>query len=175
MRRLIGTWLVLGVAFVGCQESVHPDSYEALVFESGLNVFVVVSDGDASAGSIITIEARLRVVDEAITPTGFFADLHFDPDRLEPVEIPVQQDGVVRAVNLEAGPGLTRAAGAAPAGLGTETLFAVNMRVIQADYMGSLSIHLEELIVLEQGFADLAAEAVVLPEAIPARVRVLGG
>jgi hypothetical protein len=49
------------------------------------------------------------------------------------------------------------------------------MRVMQADYMGSLSILLEELIVLEQGFANLAAEAAVLPEAIPARVTISGG
>jgi hypothetical protein len=175
VKRLLGRTLLVAAVLAACEDTVNPGTEDVVVLEKGLNVFLVVSDDHASTGGIITIEAHVRVVGEALTPTGFFADLHFDPDRLEPVEIAEQQDGVVRAVNLEANPGLARAAGAAPAGLGTETLFAVNMRVMQADYMGSLSILLEELIVLEQGFANLAAEAAVLPEAIPARVTISGG
>ena len=61
---------------------------------------------------------------------------------------------MIRVLNLEAGPGLIKAAGAAPDWLATETMLIVEMRVKQADYIGSLSIALDELTVIQENFAD---------------------
>ena len=95
---------------------------------------------------------------EDLNPTAFLANLRYDPERLEPVAVVTQRDDVVRVVNLEAGPGLIKAAGAAANGLGTEILVTVTMRVKQAGYTASLSIDLEELTVVQGNFADKASQ-----------------
>ena len=132
------------------------EAQELVVLDKGLNAYLVVSSDKAGVGSTISVEARIRAVGEDLNPTAFLANLSYDAERLTPVDVILQQDNVVRAVNLQAGPGLIKAAGAAPDGLGTEILVAVTMRVKQADYTASLSIELEELTVVQKNFTDMA-------------------
>lgn len=151
---------VLGVVFAGCEEPpVAPGEGESaiVVLDKGLNVYLVVDSDKARSGSTIHVEAKVRSVGEELTPTAFVANLRYDPERLEPIGVGEQSDNVIRAVNLHAAPGLVRVAGAAANGLGTETLVVLTMRVKQGDYLGSLSIDLDELTVVQRDFADMTA------------------
>ena len=130
----------------------------AVVLDRGLNAYLVVTSDRVPVGSTLSVEARLRAVGEDLNPTAFLANLHYDAERLEPVAVIAQRDDVVRAVNLEAGPGLIKAAGAAANGLGTEILVAVTMKVTKANYTASLSIDLDELTVVQGDFADKASQ-----------------
>ncbi len=149
------------------------EAQEVVVLDKGLNAYLVVSSDKARTGSTITVEAHVRVVGEDLNPTAFSANLRYDPERLEPIAVIAQKDNVVRAVNLEAGPGLIRAAGAAANGLGTEILVAVTMMVKQADYTASLSIDLDELTVLQKNFADMAHKVQLMDRPILSRTDVV--
>ena len=146
--------LVLG----GCDDSpVGVDQDESVKLREGFNAYIVVSSTDASTGSTITVEARIRSVDTDLTPTSFVTDLLFDPEMLEPIEaVPLEED-VLRIVNLTAGSGRIRAVGAAPNGLGTETLLIVRMKVKQPGYAETLALDVQELVVMED-FADIASQ-----------------
>ena len=154
--------LTAGALVTACQDDpITPggeQNQEVVVLDQGLNVYLVVTSDRAPIGSTISVEARVRAVGEDLNPTAFLANLRYDAERLEPIAVIAQNDNVVRAVNLEAGPGLIRAAGAAANGLGTEILVAVTMMVKQADYTASLSIDLDELTVVQNNFADMAPQ-----------------
>ncbi len=154
--------LTIGAATTACKDEVitpaGDDERQVVVLEQGLNAYLVVTSDRAPVGSTISVEARLRAVGDDLSPTAFLANLHYDADRLEPVAVIALQDNVVRAVNLEAGPGLIKAAGAAANGLGTEILVSVTMKVIKPNYTASLSIDLDELTVVQGDFADKASD-----------------
>ena len=150
----------IGAVVTACDDDpTTPEEGQAfVVLDKGLNAYLVVSSDKARTGSTISVEARIRAVGEDLNPTAFLANLRYDAERLEPIAVIAQEDNVVRAVNLQAGPGLIRAAGAAANGLGTEILVAVTMMVKQADYTASLSIDLDELTVVQKNFADMAPQ-----------------
>jgi hypothetical protein len=143
------TALAVGAVATACEDDPIASAEEGIqpvvVLDNGLNAYLVVSSDLARVGSTISVEARIRAVGEDLNPAAFLANLRYDAERLEPVAVVGQQDDVVRAVNLEAGPGLIKAAGAAADGLGTEILVTVTMKVKQAGYTASLSIDLDEL------------------------------
>ena len=128
------------------------------MLDQGLNTYLVVTSDRAQVGSTISVEAHVKAVGEDLNPTAFLANLRYDAAQLEPVAVITQRDGVIRAVNLEAGPGLIKAAGAAANGLGTEILVSVTMRVKESGYATSLSIDLDELTVVQGNFADKASQ-----------------
>ena len=154
------TAISIGTVVTACDDDpITPEEGQAfVVLDKGLNAYLVVSSDKARTGSTITVEAHVRVVGEDLNPTAFLANRRYDAERLEPIAVIAQNDNVVRAVNLEAGPGLIKAAGAAANGLGTEILVAVTMMVKQADYTASLSIDLDELTVVQNNFADMASQ-----------------
>ncbi len=156
------TALTVGAVATACEDDPITPAEEGVqpvvVLDNGLNAYLVVSSDRARVGSTISVEARIRAVGEDLNPTAFLANLRYDAERLEPVAVIGQRDDVVRAVNLEAGPGLIKAAGAAANGLGTEILVTVTMRVKQAGYTASLSIDLDELTVVQGNFADKASQ-----------------
>jgi hypothetical protein len=92
--------------------------------------------------------------------------VRYDPKRLEPVEVVQLEDGVLRAVNLAAAPGLIRAAGAAAGGIESEVLFVLDMIVKAPAYGETLSLDLKELMVIERNFADVTADVVLAPRAV---------
>ena len=165
----------IGAVVTACDDDpITPEEGQTfVVLDKGLNAYLVVSSDKARTGSTITVEAHVRVVGEDLNPTAFSANLRYDPERLEPIAVIAQKDNVVRAVNLEAGPGLIRAAGAAANGLGTEILVAVTMMVKQADYTASLSIDLDELTVLQKNFADMAHKVQLMDRPILSRTDVV--
>ena len=165
----------IGAVVTACDDDpITPEEGQAfVVLDKGLNAYLVVSSDKARTGSTITVEAHVRVVGEDLNPTAFSANLRYDPERLEPIAVIAQKDNVVRAVNLEAGPGLIRAAGAAANGLGTEILVAVTMMVKQADYTASLSIDLDELTVVQKNFADMAGQVQLMDRPILSRTDVV--
>ena len=156
------TALTVGAIATACRDDpIMPEQEEGpavVVLDRGLNAFLVVTSDRAPVGSTITVEAHVRAVGEDLNPTAFLANLRYDPERLEPVAVVTQRDDVVRVVNLEAGPGLIKAAGAAANGLGTEILVTVTMRVTKANYIASLSIDLDELTVVQENFADKVSQ-----------------
>ena len=154
--------LTAGALVTACQDDpITPggeQNQEVVVLDQGLNVYLVVTSDRAPIGSTISVEARVRAVGEDLNPTAFLANLRYDAELLEPVAVIAQRDDVVRAVNLQAGPGLIKAAGAAANGLGTEILVIVTMRVKKAGYTAALSIDLDELTVVQEKFADKASQ-----------------
>ncbi len=174
IRRFVAICTAITVSAIATacgDDPVTPAAAEGqaiVVLDEGLNAYLVVTSDRARVGSTVSVEARLKAVGENLNPTAFLANLHYDAERLEPIAIIAQEDNVVRAVNLKAGPGLIKAAGAAADGLGTEILVTVTMKVIKADYTESLSIDLDELTILQENFADRAhqvrsMDAPVLP------------
>jgi len=175
--RQVATLVVVasvGAVLGGCQDDpITPGESDIVVLDKGLNAYLVVSSDEAPVGSTISVEARIRIVGENLNPTAFVANVRYDAERLEPIELVPQQDGVMRAVNLQAAPGLIKAAGAAANGLGTEVLVAVTMRVKHADYAASISIDLDELTVVQENFADMAPEVKSMDRAISAETEVV--
>ena len=158
---LFAALTVAAVATACRDDAITPadeDRQAVVVLDRGLNAYLVVTSDRARVGSTISIEAHVKAVGEDLNPTAFLANLRYDAERLEPVAVVTQRDDVVRVVNLEAGPGLIKAAGAAANGLGTEILVTVTMRVTKANYTASLSIDLDELTVVQGNFADKASQ-----------------
>ena len=154
--------ITVGAVATACEDDPmtagEVEGQAVTVLDEGLNAYLVVSSDRARVGSTISVEARLKVVGEDLDPTAFLANLRYDAERLEPVAVIAQRDDVVRAVNLLAGPGLIKVAGAAANGLGTEILVTVTMKVTKANYTASLSIDLDELTVVQEKFADKASQ-----------------
>jgi hypothetical protein len=168
--------VLLGAALSSCRDTpAGPDAEGSMVLGPGLTAYVEVERDRAPVGATVRITVNLTVVGDEVTPTAFLATLRYDPDDLEPVAVADLRDGVERAVNLRARPGRIRAAGAAANGMGTETLFTVALRVTGADYAASLALDMEELIILEQDFANLAGRVTVVPTPLPEGGVVLEG
>ena len=168
---------IVAVATACKDDPIMPEEEEdpaVVVLDRGLNAYLVVTSDRARVGSTISVEARVRVVGEDLNPTAFLANLRYDAERLEPVAVIAQRDDVVRAVNLEAGPGLIKVAGAAANGLGTEILVIVTMRVKKAGYTAALSIDLDELTVVQGNFADKASQVRSMDTAVLSGTVVVG-
>ena len=169
------TAISIGTVVTACDDDpITPEEGQAfVVLDKGLNAYLVVNSVKVPVGSTVSVEARVRAVGEDLNATAFLANLRYDAESLVPIAVIAQKDNVVRAVNLEAGPGLIKAAGAAPNGLGTEILVAVTMRVKQADYAASLSIDLDELTIVQENFADKASEMKPMDRAISAETEIV--
>ena len=177
-RRLaaaLGTALV-ALSYTGCDDDpLGVNGHETVTLSDGLTSYLVVSSVDGPKGSIITVEARVRAVDVDLTPTAFVVNLRYDTERLEVLESVVLGDDVFRVVNLEAGHGRIKAVGAAPSGLGSETMVIVSMRVKKTGYAETLSHDLEELVVTQQNFADLASQVYALSRVVSAQTAARSG
>ena len=159
-RVLLTIGLACAAGPTGCDDEPGPRDAapQPVDLQPGANVYLVVSTTEAAPGEEIRIEARVSVGGAEMTPTAFVARLRYDPGRLVLIESVPLDDKVVRAANLAAGPGLARFAGAAAAGIGSETLFGVRARVARPGYAAGLAVELDELDVLEGGVRDVAAQ-----------------
>jgi hypothetical protein len=158
---------ITAAGFAACaDEPTTPDSSEEANLPQGLNVYLTLDDRQASTGSSVLVTGKVRAVGVDLTPAGFLVRLTYDPAKLEPLAARSLEDGVLRAINLEVAPGLVKAAGASANGLGTDILFELDMKVKKGGYADDLSIAVDELGVIERNFADLAADVVVMPQAV---------
>ena len=159
--RLAALALVGSIA-VGCDDEPTEPFVDELMLPEGVSVFLTVDDARAPVGSVVSVAAKVSVVDVDLTPTAYTVGLGYDPERLEPVEAERLVDSVLRSVNLNADPGTVLAAGSAASGLEDGTMFRIGMKVKRPDYVETLAIDLRELIVLERNFADVAPDVIVL-------------
>lgn len=153
-------------ALGGCGEGASPTQ----VLDGGpgrataapeLEARITAQPPEADTGQAVTLRVKLRRGrDSPYNPTSFLASLRYDTASLVPVEV-VEPAGraktAMRAVNPAAGPGLVRAAGAAPDGFRTATLFAVRMKVGAAGWKRSLSLDLSELWVTRDSLGEVSA------------------
>jgi hypothetical protein len=155
------------VLALGCRDDPTPPSAaEEEILLPGLNVYLTVDEAAATPGATVRVTAKARAVGVKLTPTGYVVRLRYDPERLEVLADASPDDDVLRVMNLAVGPGLVKAAGAAPDGLGTDILFVVDMKVRKAGYSEGLGVEIQELTVLERNFADLAPSALVAPRPV---------
>lgn len=128
-------------------------------FFGNQGVFLALDNHGASTGETVTFTVLFDPPeDREATPTGFRVDFRYDPERLEPVESLAPDDGGLRLVNLDAGAGLVKAAGASPEGMEAEVLFGLKMKVRDHDYVRGLELDILELDILERNFADIAGD-----------------
>jgi hypothetical protein len=165
----VGLVLVAGLSACTDEATRPRESAEEAVLKPGVNVYLTVDNDAATPGTRITLTGKVRAVDVALTPTGYLVDVVYDPEKLQPIEAATLDDGVLRAINLTAGPGLVKAAGAAPNGLKSDVLFAIEMEVAAADYVAGLEVQVHELTVIEQDFGDVTLDVVM-----PSRAVVVG-
>jgi hypothetical protein len=170
-RRTLLTVMVIvaitAAGFAACaDEPTTPGGSEVANLPQGLNVYLTLDDQRAAPGASVRVTGKVSAVGVDLTPTGFLVRLSYDPAKLEPVADRSPEDGVLRAINIGVAPGLVKAAGASAKGLHTDVLFELDMKVKQAGYTDGLAIAVDELGVIERNFADLAADAVVAPQAI---------
>ncbi len=99
------------------------------------------------------------------------ANLLFDPEMLEPGEAVTLEEDIIRIVNLTAGSGRIKAVGAAPNGLGTETLLIVRMKVKQPGYAETFALDIQELVVIED-FEDIASQVWTVPGAVSQQTEI---
>jgi hypothetical protein len=162
---LIGA--ITAAGFAACaEEPTTPGNSEEANLPPGLNVYLTLDDRQATPGSRVRVTGKVRAVGVDLTPTGYLVRLSYDPAKLEPVAARSLEDGVLRAINIGVAPGLVKAAGASASGLNTDVLFELDMKVKKAGYAEDLSIAVDELGVIESNFADLAADVVVMPQAM---------
>ena len=169
---------LIAVSYLGCDDDpfgVNQQETVTVTLSDGLNSYLVVSSVDAPEGSTITVEARVRAVDVDLTPTSFVVNLRYNAASLEVLEAVVLDDDVFRVVNLEAGRGSIKAAGAAPSGLGSETLVIVSMRVKKSGYAETLMHDVEELVVTQENFADMASQVHAISQAVSAQTAARSG
>ena len=168
------TAVLLGMGVMACDEkTMEPDQQTPVILEQGVNVYLLVSGANLANGTEFWAEARVRVVQEELTPTAFVANLRYDPASVEFIGMLPMDDDVLRAANPDFEPNAIRVAGAAADGFGTETLFGVRMRVKRADYLTGLAVELDELDILEQDFAEVSADATVRDDAVEIGIQVL--
>ena len=174
------TAVVAVAAFLGCKDEPfspdrvpQPDPDDPVILQSGLNAYLVVSGASELVGSVVTVEAKIKSTEQEQTPTAFVASLHFDRSRLEFLESVSLDDGVLRVANPEAASGAAKVAGAAADGLDTDILFVARMQVLDEHYLQGLRLELHELGILEQGFADVAAETHVSANVITSNSMVV--
>ncbi|MGD2215565.1 MAG: hypothetical protein PVJ64_02365 [Gemmatimonadales bacterium] len=160
--------LTLAAGFSACaDEPTRPaESAEEAALSPGVNVYLTLDNEAATPGSHITVTGKVRAVGVELTPTGYFVDLLYDPEKLEPVAAATLDDEVLRAINLEAGPGLVKAAGAAANGLKSDVLFELEMKVKAEGYADGLEVQVHELTVLEKNFMDVSPDVVIPPQAV---------
>lgn len=128
-------------------------------------VLLTVDDSSAPVGSVVRVTARVDVAQEGLTPTDYVVELRFDPASLHPMEaIEFQRDGL-RLINLEAGPGRVKAAGAAAEGFRSDVLLEVLMEVKAQDYADALDLEVLELNLVERASSEVAVDAAVHPGA----------
>lgn len=163
--------LLLALLVAACGEDVTapqapgPETEEPATVASDMSVDLVVSDLDAGSGETVTVAAEVSAGD--VTPTGFVAALGYDPARLAPAgEVEIEEGEGLRVVNLRAGEGSVRAAGAAADGFAESTLFALRMEVRKGGWANSLRLEMEELDIVENGFADMAARIPAVGSAV---------
>lgn len=157
--------IALAVGFSACaDEPTRPaGTGEDAILRPGVNVYLTLDSEAAEPGSRVRVVGKVRPVGVEITPTGFCVDLSYDPEKLAPVEAVTLDDGVLRVSNLKAGPGLVKLAGAAPNGLASDALFAIEMKVVAHGYADGLSLGVNELTVVEKNFMDVAGDVVIPP------------
>ncbi|MDH3290203.1 MAG: hypothetical protein OEO20_12050 [Gemmatimonadota bacterium] len=160
--------LALAAGFSACaDEPVGAAGHgEEAVLTSGVNVYLTLDRETATPGSRVTVTGKVRTIDLELTPTGFVVDVLYDPEKLRPIEAATLDDGVLRAINLAADPGLIKVAGAAADGLRGDVLFAVHMEVIETGYSPSLKARVHELTVIENNFMDVTPSVVVPPHPV---------
>jgi hypothetical protein len=164
---LLGSVTLGGVVSACKEEPTRPlQNEEQQILRSGLNVYLTVDSDDANPGARVRVSAKVRAVGVDLTPTGFQVEVRYDPEKLEPIEATALEDGALRAVNLSAGSGLIRAAGAAANGIGGDVLFALEMKVKAPGYRETLAVDVKELTVTQQNFADAAADVVLAARAV---------
>lgn len=165
---LLAVGIAAVAALAGCwDEPTAPiQEGEQEILQPGLNVYLTIDKADGAPATLVHVVAKVRAVAVDLTPTGFQVALEYDPERLEPVAVTRIGDGVLRAVNLSAGPGLIRAAGAAPSGLDSDVLFAVDLKIKAPGYGETLRLDVRELTVLEDNFADASADIVPAARAV---------
>jgi hypothetical protein len=170
MRTPLTVTLILAITaagFAACaDEPTTPGSGEEANLPPGLNVYLTLDDRQATPGSRVRVTGKVRAVGVDLTPTGYLVRLSYDPAKLEPVAARSLEDGVLRAINIGVAPGLVKAAGASANGLNTDVLFELEMKVKSGGYADGLSITVDQLGVVERNFADLAADVVVMPQAM---------
>lgn len=131
-----------------------------------LSAGISASDPRAAPGDVVLLSVRVKRGTSAPTPTGFVISLRYDASRLAPVgDASPTGDNTLRTVNLHAGTGLVKAAGAAPSGFTSDTLFAVKMRVKEKGWSDGLALDVGEMDIVQRNFADVAA-AVVTPSGL---------
>lgn len=165
---LLATGIAGAAALVGCwDEPTEPvRDGEQEILQPGLNAYLTLDRDDAQPGETVRVTVKVRPVGVDLTPAGFQVDLAYDAEKLEPVAATRIGDGVLRAVNLFAGPGLVRAAGASANGLGSSPLFALDMKIRAPAYGESLTLDVKELTVLQDNFADASADVVPAERAV---------
>lgn len=169
----IRRWVVLsivGLVAIACGDSSSPvgpsdpsgGEPAPAGGDPGLAVRLVPDSPTATVGDTVTLRARIQAGGEAaaMTPSGFQAKLTFPESGLTPVsavEPDDAADDVLRIVNLEAGPGVIKAAGSTARGFRSSTLFAVRMRVESSAWARGLGLELGSLSVLENDFAEVSS------------------
>jgi hypothetical protein len=168
---LLATGIAVAATVVGCwDEPTEPvQDGEEEILQPGLNAYLTLDRDDAPPGGRVRVAVKVRPLGVDLTPTGFQVDLQYDPEKLEPVAETRFGDGVLRAVNLIAGPGLVRAAGASANGLGSNPLFALDMKVKAPAYGETLTLDVREVTVLQDDFADASADIVPAARAVVLR------
>lgn len=133
--------------------------------DPGLSAHLTAEPMSATPGETVVVRGVARGTGEdAFTATGFRASLSYRADAITPVatvEPAGADEAALRVVNTEAGPSMIKAAGAAPEGFTTSTLFAVRMKVEAPGWKDGLALDLAELNVMENDFAEVSDQVSV--------------
>lgn len=121
-----------------------------------LEVTEIGDEGPADRPVNVRVRGVFRSGDEEVTVTGYTVVLRYDGEALTPAASREPDGDGLRVVNLEAGPGAVKAAGAAGAGFEHPVLFDLLLQVEEPGYREGLSVELQELDVKEEGFADIS-------------------
>ena len=163
---MLGMALALGFSACTDEPTRPAGTGEDAILRPGVNVYLTLDSETAEPGCRVRVMGKVRPVGVEITPTGFYVDLSYDPEKLAAVEAVTLDDGVLRVSNLEAGPGLVKIAGAAPDGLEGDVLFVIEMKVKADGYAADLGLSVNELTIVEKDFMDVAPDVVIPPQAL---------
>lgn len=167
MRSALLALLTLVPLALGCSDNAIGPAGELPTpegaFRGEQGVFLTVNDPDAAVGQDVVFAVMYEPpTDEELTPAGFRVDLRFDAERLAPVASLAPEGAGLRVVNLEAGAGLIKGAGAAADGLEGDVLFGVKMRVLSGNFTRGLGLDVLELDVAERNHGDVSPQVQVL-------------